>query len=155
MRQATRYDFSGRHAVVTGAASGIGQAIVRRLRASGATVSLWDRDAGALQSMAESDALAMVVDVSDATSVDKAMAASIVVTGKIDVLVNSAGITGPNTAVAAYPVQAWDEVMAVNLRGTFLCCRAAVPHMQAGQLRPHRQHRVRGRQGGQSQCLGL
>jgi 3-oxoacyl-[acyl-carrier protein] reductase len=70
------------------------------------------------------------VDVSDAASVEKAVAKTLERVPKIDVLVCSAGITGPNTTVVEYPVDAWKQVLAVNLTGVFLCNRAVVPHMQ-------------------------
>jgi NAD(P)-dependent dehydrogenase (short-subunit alcohol dehydrogenase family) len=69
------------------------------------------------------------MDVTDEKSVDAARDASLKFGGTIDILVNSAGITGPNMAVVDYPTADWDSVMAVNLRGPFLCCRSVVPHM--------------------------
>ncbi len=71
-------------------------------------------------------------------------------------LVCSAGITGPNTVLRDYPVDAWQRVIDVNLNGLFYYCnRAAVPAMEAGGYGPHRQRRVDRRQGGQPQRLGL
>jgi 3-oxoacyl-[acyl-carrier protein] reductase len=122
----------GRHAVVTGGAAGIGLAIARRLVASGAQLSLWDRDADALRSAA--DALGegthtARLDVADEGEVQAAWDASVAALGKVDALVCSAGITGPNLPVRDYPLDAWKEVLDVNLNGLFLCNRAAVPHM--------------------------
>jgi NAD(P)-dependent dehydrogenase (short-subunit alcohol dehydrogenase family) len=127
------YDFSGRHAVITGGAAGIGLAIATRLMEDGARVSLWDRDPQALataQADLGSHARIEQVDVGDEASVQAAADATAQASGAIDILVNSAGITGPNTSVWEYPTAEWDRVMRVNLRGPFLCCRAIVPHMR-------------------------
>ena len=145
--------FTGRTAVVTGGVSGIGEGIARRLAPEGARVSLWDRDAGAL---AKSEAPHKVtLDVTDPAAVQRAAEATAAALGKIDILVTSAGITGPNHPTWDYPVAAWDRVIDVNLKGVFYCNRAVVPFMQTQRLRPHRQHRLDRRQGGQSECLGL
>ena len=125
-------DFNGRSAVITGGAAGIGLAIAQRLIASGGRVSVWDRDAAALdkakvQLTAGVDT--RVVDVADAASVDAAARASAAALGRIDALVCSAGITGPNTTTWEYPVDAWRQVMEVNVNGVFLCNRAIVPVM--------------------------
>jgi 3-oxoacyl-[acyl-carrier protein] reductase len=122
--QANHYDFSGRHAVVTGGAAGIGLAIVQRLLAGGATVALWDRDAKALDHT-------VGLDVASEDEVARATASTLQAMGSIDILVTSAGITGPNATVCDYPVAEWDRVMNINLRGPFLCCRAIAPQMQA------------------------
>ena len=136
MAERNHYDFSGRHAVVTGGASGIGLAIARRLAEGGATLSLWDRDAALLHEVCAGwtgpPPQASAVDVTDPQAVQAAADAARQAAGRIDILVNSAGITGPNAPLADYPVEAWDAVMQVNLRGPFLCCRAVVPHMRAG-----------------------
>jgi len=126
-------DFHGRHAVVTGGAVGLGFAIAQRLLASGGRVTLWDRDeaAGAAAATQLGPAAAFVrVDVADETSVRQALAVTLKREPKIDALVNSAGITGPNTRLWDYPVDAWREVMDVNLTGLFLCCREVVPAMR-------------------------
>ena len=126
-------DFSERTAVITGGAVGIGFAIAQRLSASGAKVSLWDRDAAALAKAKASlgpDADTRVVDVADAASVDAATKATVAALSRIDVLVCSAGITGPNTPLWDYPLDAWRQVMDVNLNGLFYCNRAIVPIMQ-------------------------
>jgi 2-dehydro-3-deoxy-L-rhamnonate dehydrogenase (NAD+) len=123
-------DFKGRHAVVTGGATGLGFAIAKRLIESGGSVTLWDRDeAGAQRAAAElgAKADAVRVDVADPESVKQAVAKA----PRIDALVNSAGITGPNTKLWDYPVDAWRQVMDVNLTGLFLCCREVVPVMRA------------------------
>jgi len=126
-------DFNGRHAVVTGGASGLGYAVAARLIASGGSVTLWDRDLSAAQRAAStlgSMAQAVQVDVSQHASVVEAVAATLQRATRIDALVNSAGITGPVTKVWEYPVDAWREVMDVNLNGLFHCCREVVPAMR-------------------------
>ncbi|HTN49850.1 MAG TPA: SDR family NAD(P)-dependent oxidoreductase [Burkholderiaceae bacterium] len=125
-------DMQGRAAIVTGGAAGIGHAIARRLRASGARVSLWDRDASALDAAArELGAHVVRVDVTSEAEVAAAFDASIAAHGRVDALVCSAGITGPNTTVEKYALAAWREVIDINLTGLFLCNRAAISHMTA------------------------
>ncbi|HEX3464307.1 MAG TPA: SDR family NAD(P)-dependent oxidoreductase [Candidatus Elarobacter sp.] len=123
-------DLRGRTAVVTGGASGIGLAIARRLQASGARLSLWDARREALDD-AGIEAHAAVVDVRDYAAVENARDATIEALGRIDVLVTSAGITGPNTTTWEYPIEAWRDVLDVNLTGTFHCVRAVVEPMRA------------------------
>jgi 2-dehydro-3-deoxy-L-rhamnonate dehydrogenase (NAD+) len=126
-------DFKGRHAIVTGGATGLGFAIAQRLVASGGSVTLWDRDAGTMQravAQLGAGARAVEVDVAQHASVQAAVAATRKHAARIDALVNSAGITGPNTKVWEYPVDAWRQVMDVNLTGLFLCCREVVPAMR-------------------------
>ena len=127
-------DFKGRHAVVTGGATGLGFAIAQRLLASGGSVTVWDRDerAGpAATSRLGKGASFVVVDVADHASVQAAVKATLSQSPRIDALVNSAGITGPNTKVWEYPVDAWRQVMEVNLNGLFYCCREVVPVMRS------------------------
>jgi 3-oxoacyl-[acyl-carrier protein] reductase len=125
-------DFRNRRAVVTGGAAGIGFAVAKRLAMSGATVALWDRDERALASANEKldrRAVTQVIDVTDASAVDRAAKALAHEFGGIDVLVCSAGITGPNTTTWEYPVDAWRAVFDVNVHGLFYCNRAFVPQM--------------------------
>jgi 3-oxoacyl-[acyl-carrier protein] reductase len=124
--------FEGRAAVVTGAASGIGFAIAARLDAEGAKVSLWDRNEAALSDAAAKMGAAhqVVLDVTDFDQVSDATEQVISALGKIDILVASAGITGPNATLWDYPVDAWRQVIDVNLNGLFYCNRAVVPHLQ-------------------------
>ncbi len=127
-------DFRGRHAVVTGGATGLGLAIAQRLVASGGGVTLWDRDAAAASAAAQALGAAagwVEVDVSEQGSVQAAMAATLQRVPKVDALINSAGVTGPNVKLWDYPVDAWRQVMDVNLNGLFLCCRAWAPHLRA------------------------
>jgi len=128
-----RLDFANRAAVVTGGAAGIGLAVAKRLAASGARVALWDRDAAALdaaKSAVGDDAITFALDVSDAATVDRAASKTADSLGGIDVLVCSAGITGPNKLTWEYPVDDWRKVFDVNVHGLFYCNRAVVPIMQ-------------------------
>jgi len=127
-------DLQGRAAIVTGGAAGIGLAIAQRLVASGARVSLWDRDSAALSMAAQAlgaDTHVTTVDVTREDAVAAALAASVAALKGVDVLVCSAGITGPNTTVEQYPLAAWKDVIDINLTGVFLCNQAVVPHMTA------------------------
>jgi NAD(P)-dependent dehydrogenase (short-subunit alcohol dehydrogenase family) len=110
-------DFAGRTAVVSGGAQGIGAAIVERLRSSGARVQVWDLEG------------TPKVDVSDPGSVESATADTLKELGKIDVLVNNAGIAGKNLPTVDYPIDEWERVLRTNLTSQFLCCRAVAPHM--------------------------
>jgi 3-oxoacyl-[acyl-carrier protein] reductase len=125
-------DFNGRVAVITGGAAGIGLAAAGRIATSGGQVVLWDRDATALASARGALGAACSVralDIADADAVAEAAAAACRECGHIDVLVCSAGITGPNTALAEYPVNEWKRVFDVNVHGLFYCNRAIVPAM--------------------------
>jgi len=127
-------DLGNRIAVVTGGAQGIGLAIARRLLASGASISLWDRDVELLakvlpQLEAEGTVSSEGVDVRDPDSVRRATQATLARHGTIDILVANAGIAGPNHKTWEYPNEAWKQVIDVNLLGVFHCCRAIVPHM--------------------------
>jgi NAD(P)-dependent dehydrogenase (short-subunit alcohol dehydrogenase family) len=126
-------DMQGRGAIVTGGAAGIGLAIARRLAASGARVSLWDRDAAALATAAAALGAAAhvaAVDVTREEAVAAAFSTSQAALTRVDALICSAGITGPNTTVEQYPLAAWKEVIDINLTGLFLCNRAVIAHMK-------------------------
>jgi len=127
-------DLKDRFAVVTGGAQGIGLAVATRLLASGAAVSLWDRDAETLLEAAQAlgkhgRVSSASVDVSDAGSVAAAAEATAREFGRIDILVSNAGIAGPNHKVWEYPVEAWKQVVDIDLSGVFYCCRSVVPFM--------------------------
>ena len=127
-------DLAGRAAVVTGGAQGLGLAIARRIAASGARVSLWDMDAGQLQA-AKAElgpaAFTVVVDITDYAAVEAALAETEETAGPVSILVNSAGIAGPNFPVDAYPLEDWHRVIDINLNGAFHVNRAVVPGMKA------------------------
>ena len=133
---ANRIDLASRTAVVTGGAQGIGRAVVERLLDSGATVAIWDRDKTlAAQTSAELKDRGRVVvcatDVTDPRAVQSSCNETIAALGRIDILVNNAGISGPNKPTWEYPVEAWREVLSINLDGPFYCCRAIAPTMIA------------------------
>ena len=126
-------DFKGRHAIVTGGATGLGYAIAERLVASGGTVTIWDRDAATMQravAQLGSAAQAVEVDVSRHASVLQAVEATRKQAARVDALVNSAGVAGPNAKTWEYPIDGWQQVIDVNLNGLFYCCREVVPMMR-------------------------
>ncbi|MFV3129098.1 SDR family NAD(P)-dependent oxidoreductase [Niveispirillum sp. KHB5.9] len=123
--------FSGRNAIITGGASGLGRDVARRIREEGGQIALWDLNAAALDA-AKADvgaAHVQALDVSDADQVAEATRATIAALGHVDILVCSAGITGATAPVHEFPLESWYRVMAINLNGVFHCCRALVPHM--------------------------
>ena len=129
-----KYDFAGQAAVITGGAKGIGLAIAQRLIADGASVSLWDLDSERLVKAAETltgKVQTQTLDITDSDAVDAAAAAVEREFGHIDILVNSAGITGPNKTIWQYDAADWRQVIDINLTGTFLTCRAIAPYMRA------------------------
>ena len=126
------YDFKNQVAVVTGGANGIGFSVAERLSKSGASVKIWDLDIEAAQTAAETiNAEAVECDITDWVSVQNATETSINGSEKIDILVNSAGIAGPNDTVIDYDNKAWDRIISVNLTGTYYVNKAVVPHMKA------------------------
>lgn len=127
-------DLQGRVAVITGGAQGIGYAVAERMLRSGAQVALWDVNATALGPAREAlSALGRVsvveVELTDTGSVEAAASATLRAHNQIDILVNSAGITGGNGTLWELPVDMWRRVIDVNLVGAYLTCRAVVPHM--------------------------
>ena len=127
-------DLKNRHAVITGGAQGIGLSIATRLQASGAAVCIWDYDSnvldGAIQQLERTgEVTGELVDVSDAASVEGAVAATVAKHQAIDILVANAGIAGPNCTTWEYPIAEWQRVIQINLLGVYYCCRAVVPHM--------------------------
>jgi 3-oxoacyl-[acyl-carrier protein] reductase len=127
-------DLAGQHAVVTGGAQGIGFAVAKRLVASGATVTLWDLDAGELEKAKASlgaAAKTQAVDIADADAVLAAHARTEAEGGPVSIAVNSAGIAGPAAPLDAYDVGWWKKIIDINLNGTFYVNRAVVPGMKA------------------------
>ena len=123
---------AGRTALVTGAARGIGLSIASALTGRGASVALVDTDAAALEEailLTGQGALPVAADVSQPDDVHRAVATTVEHFGGLDILVNNAGIC-PLTAFAKISVVEWDQVLAVNLRGAFLFCQAALPHLR-------------------------
>ena len=130
----TIHNFNQQCFIVTGGAQGLGGAITRRLTASNAKVAIWDIDADASALMKKqlgSSVEVFEADISNETSVAKAMANTIDWSGVVHGLVNSAGIAGPNAPLADYPIDAWRQIMQINVDGTFLTNRAVVPLLQA------------------------
>ena len=132
-----RYEFSGRVAVVTGAAGGLGRAISRRLLDAGATVALWDARADAVvaaatalgqgQGRSADRLLAQTVDITNEASVAQAAQTVAERFGHIDTLVNNAGILGPVANTWEHSTEQFRQVLDVNLTGAFICCRVLVP----------------------------
>jgi NAD(P)-dependent dehydrogenase (short-subunit alcohol dehydrogenase family) len=123
--------FQGRTAVVTGGASGLGLEVAKRIVAEGGKVCLWDLNPESLaQGLSETGAAHIIaLDVSDPKAVEAAAADAQAALGKIDILVNSAGITGATHTVIGYPIESWLKVMDVNVNGLFYCCRFLAPMM--------------------------
>src|SRR5258707_976173 len=117
--------FKGRTAVVTGGARGIGLACAAKIAAGGGRIALWDRDIERARKSASAlkGAIAVEVDVTGEASVAQALAETEGELAPPDILIASAGITGPNTTVVSYPVDAWRQVIDINLTGGFLCNR--------------------------------
>ncbi|MBL8580666.1 MAG: SDR family oxidoreductase [Rhizobiaceae bacterium] len=127
-------DLAGQVAVVTGGAQGLGLAIARRFVQSGAQVCLWDLHADMLAEAAATLGGATTMQVVDIAQPDAVVAAqqrTEAEAGPVSILVNSAGIAGPNHPLDAYPVDAWQRVIEINLNGTFYVNRAFVPGMKA------------------------
>ena len=125
-----RIDLGNRVAVVTGGARGIGYACAERLTSGGAKAALWDVDGAEEAAGRLAGAIGCRVDVTDERSISAALAETEKRLGPVDILVASAGITGPNTTVAKYTAEAWRQVIEIDLTGVFLCCRAVVPGME-------------------------
>lgn len=130
-------DLSGKRAVITGGARGMGFAFAKRFLDSGATVALWDISNETLDTATEAlssfgQVSSQVVNVADYDSVEAGAKAAAQEMSGIDILVNSAGIAGVNTPLDVYPLKTWNAVIDVNLNGIFHTCRAIVPYMKEG-----------------------
>jgi len=131
-------DMQGRHAVVTGGASGLGIAMVERLLRSGAQVTVWDHDAAGMGQAEAAFKKAVAGAVVHNVQVDLTQHAEVVEAVKqsiafapVDALVNSAGISGPNMKSWDYPLADWHKVFDINVNGLYYCCRELAPHMKA------------------------
>ena len=127
--------FDGQAALVTGAATGIGYEVARRIVEEGGSVALVDINGARAQESAArlgGRAVGLAADVADEPSIAGAVAEAARRFGRLDVLVNSAGITGPNVPLESYGADDWRRVMDVNINGTFFACKAAVPMMRRG-----------------------
>ncbi len=126
--------FEGQVAVVTGGAQGIGHAVAGLLARDGARVAIWDLDDVLAQDAAKilaKDSFGLAVDVADWTSVEAARDETLKSAGRVDIIVNSAGIAGANATVEDYPVDHFAEIVTINLMGTFHVNKAVVPAMRA------------------------
>jgi 2-dehydro-3-deoxy-L-rhamnonate dehydrogenase (NAD+) len=125
-------DLKGRAAVVTGGAQGFGKAISERFLRSGARVAIWDRDTALAEKTAKAlgaEVHAVACDVADPASVATALKATLEAFGRVDILINNAGIAGANAKTWETDVEEWRKVMRVNLDGPFICAHAVVPGM--------------------------
>jgi 3-oxoacyl-[acyl-carrier protein] reductase len=128
------FDLSGQTGIVTGAATGIGEAIAHRLGGAGATIAIVDLDLAGAQRVAGAignGSFAVRADVSQADQVAAAVEEVLKRTGRIDVLVNNAGIAGPSAPIWEQTDEYWQRNIAINLTGVFNFCRAVIPHMRS------------------------
>lgn len=125
--------FAGQTAVITGGAAGVGLTTARRIIAEGGRVAIWDANKVALEALRGEFGFAatLEVDVSDPESVSETAVASAAKLGRIDMLMCSAGITGPTAPVESYPVAGWRKVIDINLNGVFYTCQAIIPFMKS------------------------
>ena len=127
------FELTGQTAIVTGAATGIGEAIARRLAKAGAAVAVADLNLEGATAAAHSiggDAFPLQIDISRSSSANNAMAGVIARRGRIDILVNNAGIAGKAAPLWEQTDEDWHTVIAVNLLGVVYCTRAVLPHMR-------------------------
>ena len=127
-------DLDNQVAVVTGGAQGLGFAMAQRILASGAKVSLWDRDAAALDKAVAAlgaEASSKVVDITDITGLGRVHAEVEAEIGPVSILVNSAGVAGNNAPLDEYDPDEWRRVVEINLNGTFYVNKVVVPSMKA------------------------
>ena len=127
-----KFDFNNKTAVITGGAQGFGLDIARNFLLSGAKVFIWDIDENELlkatKEINNPNLEYNVVDVSNPDLVEKTVR-SILLNNKIDILINSAGITGPTAELWNYNINDWNSILDINLNGTFYCCKSIVPSM--------------------------
>ena len=123
-----KINLENRVAIVTGGAQGFGLAITKRFIESGARVIIWDKDTEYLNKVDLKNIQKIEVDVSNHKSVENAFAESLTHENKIDILINNAGIAGPNFKTWDYPLEEWQKVIDIDLTGVFYCCKTIVPH---------------------------
>ena len=123
-----KINLENRVAIVTGGAQGFGLAITKRFIESGAKVLIWDKDTEYLNKVDLKNTQKIEVDVSNYKSVENAFAESLTHENKIDILINNAGIAGPNFKTWDYPLEEWQKVIDIDLTGVFYCCKIIVPH---------------------------
>ena len=123
-----KINLENRVAIVTGGAQGFGLAITQRFIESGAKVLIWDKDTEYLNKVYLKNTQKIEVDVSNYKSVESAFAESLKYENKIDILINNAGIAGPNFKTWDYPLEEWQKVIDIDLTGVFYCCKTIVPH---------------------------
>ena len=123
-----KINLEDRVAIVTGGAQGFGLAITKRFIESGAKVLIWDKDSEYLNKVDLKNTQKIEVDVSNYKSVENAFAESLTHENKIDILINNAGIAGPNFKTWDYPLEEWQKVIDIDLTGVFYCCKTIVPH---------------------------
>src|SRR5689334_1931397 len=128
------FELTGQTAIVTGAATGIGEAIARRLAAAGATVAIADLDIAGARGVSDSlgaGSFPVQIDIAKSESVKKAAGEVLARTGRIDILVNNAGIAGKAAPLWEQTDEDWQQILDVNLTGVFNCCRAVIEHMRS------------------------
>jgi 3-oxoacyl-[acyl-carrier protein] reductase len=128
------FELTGQTAIVTGAATGIGEAIALRLARAGATIAVADLNQEGAREVASAiggGAFALPINIANSDSVNSAIAAVLARTGQLDILVNNAGIAGRAAPLWEQTDEDWQQIIAVNLTGVFNCCRAAIPHMRS------------------------
>ncbi len=123
-----KINLENRVAIVTGGAQGFGLAITKRFIESGARVLIWDKDTEYLNKVDLKNTQKIEVDVSNYKSLENAFAESLTHENKIDILINNAGIAGPNFKTWDYPLEEWQKVIDIDLTGVFYCCKTIVPH---------------------------
>ena len=124
-----KINLENRVAIVTGGAQGFGLAITKRFIESGARVLIWDKDTEYLNKVDLKNTQKIEVDVSNYNSVENAFSESLTHENKIDILINNAGIAGPNFKTWDYPLEEWQKVIDIDLTGVFYCCKIIVPHL--------------------------
>ncbi len=146
MSHSVRYDFSGRTAIITGGAGGLGLGIARHMLEAGAQVELWDSNAPSLAQaqaqLAPFSCTLRTVDITDPEAVSQASAACQALHGRIDILVNNAGILGEVLPIWETDPANVKHVLEVNLYGTYLVTRAVIDHMRHQTANPMRGHIV-------------